>query len=110
MAIQAALRAAAAVPLQTARLCAAVLELAEVAAPLLNPAVISDVMVGAVLAQAALESAALNVEVNLAAMTDASAAESLQRELDTARSGSTERLVRVLDTARSRLSKPVAKR
>ena len=110
MAIQAALREAAAVPLETARLCAALLQLAEAAAPLLNPSVISDVMVGAVLAQAALESAALNVEVNLAATTDASAADQLQRELEAARSGSAERLARILDTALSRLSKPVAKR
>lgn len=109
MAIQAALRQAAQVPLETARLCAAVLELAEVAAPLLNRAVISDVMVGALLAQAALESAALNVDVNLAAMTNASVAEQLQHELQATRSGSAERLQRILDTARSRLSKPVAK-
>jgi formiminotetrahydrofolate cyclodeaminase len=87
-----------------------VLELAEVAAPLLNPSVISDVMVAALLAQAALESAALNVEVNLAAMTDANAADQLQRELEGARSGSVQRLARILDTARSRLSKPVARR
>ena len=91
-------------------MCAAVLELAEVAAPLLNPSVISDVMVGALLAQAALDSAALNVDVNLAAMTDARVTEQLQRELDQARSGSAERLQRILDTARSRLSKPVSKR
>jgi formiminotetrahydrofolate cyclodeaminase len=112
MAIQAALRAAAAVPLDTARLCAAVLELAELAAPLLNASVISDVMVGALLAHAALESAALNVEVNLAAMTDATAAEQLQLEIDRARSGAAERLARILDTARSRMSsiKPVSKR
>jgi len=110
MAIQAALREAAAVPLDTAGLCAAVLELAETAAPLLNPAVISDVMVGALLAQAALQSAALNVDVNLAAMTDAGSVEQLQRELDQARAGAAERLQRILDTARSRLSKPVSKR
>jgi formiminotetrahydrofolate cyclodeaminase len=109
MAIQAALRQAAAVPLNTARLCADVLKLAERAAPLLNPSVISDVMVGALLAQAALESAALNVEVNLAAMTDAQAAQAMQLEIDQARSGAAERLARTLDRARSRLSKPVGK-
>ncbi len=81
------------------------------AAPLLNRSVISDVMVGALLAQAALESAALNVEVNLAAITDAGAAHALQLELDRARSGSAKRLARTLDSARSRLSliKAVAK-
>jgi methenyltetrahydrofolate cyclohydrolase len=103
VAIQAALHDAALVPLETARLCAAVLELAEQAAPLLNPAVISDVMVGALLAQAALDSAALNVEVNLVAMTDASVTELLQLEIDKTRSGSGERLARILVTARSRL-------
>src|SRR6185436_11764400 len=64
-AIQSALQAAAAVPLETARICAEVLEVAEEAAPILNPSVISDVMVGAILAQAALASAALNVEINV---------------------------------------------
>ena len=44
---------------------------AEEAAPILNPAVISDVMVGALLARAALDSAAVNVEINIASMTDA---------------------------------------
>jgi formiminotetrahydrofolate cyclodeaminase len=108
-AIQSALRAAAAVPLETAQLCADVLELAEEAAPLLNPAVISDIIVGAVLAQAALEGAALNVEVNLAAMTEARIVEPLQIELDRTRSGSGKRLARVLEKARSRLAKPVPK-
>ena len=110
MAIQRALHQAAQVPLETARLCTAVLELAETAAPLLNPSVISDVMVGALLAQAALDGAALNVDVNLAAMTDAPAVEQLQLQLDHVRSGSAERLQRILAAAQSRLSKPVHKR
>jgi formiminotetrahydrofolate cyclodeaminase len=110
MAIQRALHQAAQVPLETARLCTAVLELAETAAPLLNPSVISDVMVGALLAQAALDGAALNVDVNLAAMTDAHAVEQLQLQLDHVRSGSAERLQRILAAAQSRLSKPVRKR
>lgn len=108
-AIQSALGEAAAVPLETARLCAGLLELAEEAAPLLNRSAISDVMVGARLAHAALESAAINVEVNLAAMSDARAVESVQVELDRARSGSSERLVRVLETGRSRLAEPASK-
>ena len=90
-------------PLETARVCAEVLEVAEAAAPILNVAVISDVLVGAVLAQAALHSAALNVEVNLAAMTDPSAVERHAGELERARSGASERLERVLDVGRSRL-------
>ena len=111
-AIQSALRGAALVPLRTAHLCVDLMALAEDAAPLLNPAVISDVMVGACLAQASLESAALNVEVNLVALTDPSVVEPLQMGLDRARSGAGERLARVLDKGRSRggLSKPISKR
>jgi methenyltetrahydrofolate cyclohydrolase len=108
-AIQAALQVAASVPLDTARACASVLELAEAAAPILNSAVISDVMVGALLAQAALESAAVNVEINLAGMTDASSAQRLADELDRARDGAGERVGRVLDIGRSRFPKPVRK-
>jgi formiminotetrahydrofolate cyclodeaminase len=108
-AIQAALLLAAAVPLETAQLCADVLELAEEAAPLLNRSVISDVMVGAQLAEAALASAALNVQVNLASMTAAESVAELQAELDRARSGAGERLARILEVGRSRLGKPAKK-
>jgi formiminotetrahydrofolate cyclodeaminase len=105
-AIQSALHVAAAVPLETARLCAQVLELAEEAAPILNPSVISDVLVGALLAQAALESAALNVEVNLASMTDTSAVERYARELEQTRGPTGDRLQRVLEVGRSRFVRP----
>jgi formiminotetrahydrofolate cyclodeaminase len=101
-AIQSALHIAAAVPMQTARMCADVLAVAEEAAPILNPAVISDVVVGALLAQAALEGAAINVEINLATMTDASAVERYSSELQQARDGAGQRVQRVVDTGRSR--------
>ena len=104
-AIQTALQAAAAVPLETARICAEVLDVAEEAAPILNPAVISDVMVGALLTRAALESAALNVEINLASMTDPAAIEPLATALDSARAGLDERVSRVLSTGRARFPK-----
>jgi formiminotetrahydrofolate cyclodeaminase len=106
-AIQAALQGAAAVPLETAQLCAAVLTIAEEAAPLLNVAVISDVLVGAQLAHAALESAAVNVEINMASMTDSVAAERFAADLAAARQGAAERLERVQASGRSRFSKPV---
>lgn len=108
-AIQTALHAAAAVPLHTAQLCAEVLVVAEEAAPILNASVISDVLVGAVMAHAALESAALNVDVNVAAMTDPAASERLESELSSARAGADERLARILAAGRSRFSKPARK-
>jgi len=101
-AIQSALYVAADVPMRTARLSAEAIELAETAAPILNPAVISDVLVGALLAQAALESAAINVEINAAAMSDKEAAQQLTENLNQARNGVSERVQRVLDTGRSR--------
>jgi formiminotetrahydrofolate cyclodeaminase len=101
-AIQSALALAAQVPLDTARASAQVIDLAEEAAPILNPSVISDVLVGALLARAALESAGVNVEINLAAMADKAAAERLSRELAQATDGVHERVERVLEVGRSR--------
>ena len=82
--------------MRTARLSAEAIELAETAAPILNAAVISDVLVGALLAQAALESAAINVEINAAAMSDKGAAQQLTENLNQARNGVSERVQRVL--------------
>ncbi len=101
-AIQAALRVAADVPLETARISAEVVELAEEAAPVLNAAVISDVLVGALLAQAALNSAALNVEINLGSMTDQSTIEQYAGQLVAAREGVEARVERVLAAGRAR--------
>ena len=101
-AIQAALAVAADVPLRTAQVCADVLELAEEAAPILNQSVISDVMVGALLAKAALASAAINVEINQAAMSDPAVVERLASQLLQAQRGVEERIERTLATGRSR--------
>jgi formiminotetrahydrofolate cyclodeaminase len=103
-AIQAALRLAADVPLETARASADVIALAEEGAPLLNAAVISDVLVGALLAQSAVDGAALNVEINLAAMTDADAVQHYTAELASAREGIQRRIERILATGRSRFA------
>jgi len=75
--IQAALAGAAEVPLRTAALAATVIELAEEILPGANVNVISDVAVAASSARAALDAAALNVEVNLAAMADEAARDDL---------------------------------
>ncbi|MBV9595720.1 MAG: cyclodeaminase/cyclohydrolase family protein [Chloroflexi bacterium] len=101
-AIQSALRLAADVPLETARISASVVALAEEAAPVLNRAVISDVLVGALVARAALNSAALNVEINLGSMTDSSTIEHYSAELTRARQGVDERVERTLAAGRSR--------
>lgn len=101
-AIQAALVQAAEVPLETAGASAEVVAVAGEAAPILNPAVISDVLVGAILAEAALRSAAVNVEINLASMTDAAAVEGFARRLEEVSSGLQQRVEHILEVGRSR--------
>ncbi len=74
-AIQAALVTAAEVPLHTAAVAAAVVGLCASIIDGANVNVLSDVGVAAASARAALDSAAINVRVNTAAMTDAGARE-----------------------------------
>jgi formiminotetrahydrofolate cyclodeaminase len=103
-AIQQALAGAAEVPLGTARVCRRALDICQTAAPLLNPAVVSDVMVGATLAYGALESAAINVEVNLAGMTDGTTRTKLASDLSAVRDGASAQLDEILAAARSRIA------
>ncbi|MBI5032286.1 MAG: cyclodeaminase/cyclohydrolase family protein [Chloroflexi bacterium] len=69
-AIQAALKHASDVPLDIAEHCAQVLELARVVAAKGNKNAASDGGVGALMAEAGLRGAALNVSINLSAITD----------------------------------------
>jgi len=81
-AIQAALQQAAKVPLAVARLALDVLELDERLFPISNVNVVSDIGVSVLLAHAALEGAALNVEVNLASIKDEAFNEDFRRQLE----------------------------
>lgn len=65
VAIQSALQAASATPLETMRACIATMQLAERAASLGNVNAAADGAVGVLLAYAGLQGAALNVRVNL---------------------------------------------
>ena len=69
-ALERSLKEAALVPLKTSQLSLRVIELAEEILPLGNPHLISDVGVGALLAEAALEAAAINVQINLSYIKD----------------------------------------
>ena len=82
-AIQRTTAAAARPPLQTAELAAQVIALAEGIHDGANVNVLSDIAVAASSARAALESAAINVEVNLAALHDREHAAALANELAT---------------------------
>lgn len=69
-AIEASLRRAATVPLEVAEHCLQLLELLGQLAPLGSPQSVSDVGVAAILGNAALEAALLNVETNLVFLKD----------------------------------------
>lgn len=79
-AIDDALVGAAQVPLETAKACVAVAELAAVAAERGNVNAVSDAGVAALLAEAACRGAAYNVRINVMVMTDRSRGEPLARE------------------------------
>jgi formiminotetrahydrofolate cyclodeaminase len=81
-AIQAGLRAATDAPLACARACAEVIALSTRVAEKGNRNVISDAGVGALAAQAALRSAALNVYINVPMIKDTAFAESRKAEVE----------------------------
>ena len=80
--IQEALKEAALVPLETARLCAEMIELCREIAEKGNKNSITDVGVSAIMAKAGLESAILNVKINLKSINDEKFIESLLYEID----------------------------
>jgi formiminotetrahydrofolate cyclodeaminase len=80
-AIQVALGGAAEVPLRTASVAARIIALAGRILAGANVNVVSDVAVAASTGRSALEAAVINVEVNLAAMTDPRRREALRAEL-----------------------------
>jgi len=80
--IQAALRVATEVPLACAGACAKAIALSRVAAEKGNLGVISDAGVAVMAAYAGLKSAALNVQINAAALKDRAFAEAKLAELD----------------------------
>jgi methenyltetrahydrofolate cyclohydrolase len=81
-AIQANLRAATETPLECARACAAVIALSRRAGQSGYSGVISDAGVGAVSANAALRSAALNVYINVPALKDRAFASQATAEIE----------------------------
>ncbi|MBN1220851.1 MAG: cyclodeaminase/cyclohydrolase family protein [Anaerolineae bacterium] len=81
-AIQTATKKATLTPLATARACAQVIELGQLAAAKGNPNAISDVGAGVVFAQAGLKAAALNVLINLPSIKDEGFVSTHRAELD----------------------------
>lgn len=103
--MQAALLAAARVPLEIARTCRRLLESCERGASLAPAAAASDIGVGALMAEAALRGAALNVMINLASLKDAAHVKTLSDDLDKAVDGADDLRKRILDSVEARIAR-----
>jgi formiminotetrahydrofolate cyclodeaminase len=102
-AIQAALISAEAIPMAIGEACADVLALCTPIAEKGNVGAVSDAGVAALLAEAGLRSAALNVLINLAAITDAAFVKKEQKRLDALLAGKSELKERVYQLVVSKL-------
>lgn len=103
--MQAALLGAARVPLEVAKAARRLLESCEAVVPDASPMTVSDVGVGALMAETALRGAAMNVMINLASLDDAAKVKALSEELDRALEGSEEQRARVVDFVESRIAR-----
>lgn len=80
-AIQAAFKNAAEVPLETARKCIQILDVARIVAEKGNKNSISDAAVSALMAQTGLQAAILNVRINLTSIKDSEYVHNISTEL-----------------------------
>jgi glutamate formiminotransferase/formiminotetrahydrofolate cyclodeaminase len=96
-AIASALIGAAEVPLETARLCGEVVELAAAVAARGNTNAVSDAGVAALLADAACRGAAYNVRINVAALPDRAAGAPLAVEAQRIAGKTTRRVAQVVE-------------
>jgi glutamate formiminotransferase/formiminotetrahydrofolate cyclodeaminase len=103
--MQSALLAASRVPLEVAKTSRRLLDLCERTVERAATATVSDIGVGALMAEAALEGAALNVMINLASLTDAAQVKALSEDLDRAVDGADAQRKRITDFVESRIAR-----
>jgi glutamate formiminotransferase/formiminotetrahydrofolate cyclodeaminase len=103
--LQAGFLAAARVPLEVAKTARRLLETCDRITVYAAPMTVSDIGVGALMAETALRGAALNVMINLASLDDAAQVKALSEELDRALDGSEELRGRVLQYVESRIAR-----
>jgi glutamate formiminotransferase / formiminotetrahydrofolate cyclodeaminase len=104
-AIQGALLGASRVPLEVARTARRLLDACERAVESASPMTASDVGVGALMAEAALRGAALNVMINLASIKDPTQVKVLSEDLDRVLEGAEEQRKRITDFVESRIAR-----
>jgi glutamate formiminotransferase/formiminotetrahydrofolate cyclodeaminase len=103
--LQSALLAASRVPLEIAMTSRRLLDLCERTVERAATATVSDVGVGAFLAETALRGAALNVMINLASVKDAAQVKALSEDLDRAVDGADAQRKRISDFVESRIAR-----
>jgi glutamate formiminotransferase / formiminotetrahydrofolate cyclodeaminase len=103
--VQSSLLAASRVPLEVAKTSRRLLDLCERTVQSAASATVSDIGVGAFLAETALRGAALNVMINLASVKDAAQVKALSEDLDGAVNGADEQRRRITDFVESRIAR-----
>jgi len=103
--VQSALLAASRVPLEVAKTSRRLLDACERGLQKAPPAAVSDVGVGALMADAALRGAALNVMINLSSLKDRAQVKALSEDLDRAIEGAEAQRKRITDFVESRIAR-----
>nr|MBC7245738.1 cyclodeaminase/cyclohydrolase family protein [Chloroflexota bacterium] len=102
-AIQKALKAATAVPMELAEVCVEILSLCPESAEKGNVRAVSDVGVGALMAEAALRAAALNVLINLGSIKDEAFVQQERARLNALLEGKAELKEKILQDVEAKL-------
>ena len=103
--LQSALLAASRVPLEVAKTSRRLLDLCERTMSTAPNATVSDIGVGALMAESALQGAALNVMINLASLTDSAQVKALSEDLDRAVDGADTQRKRITDFVEARIAR-----
>ena len=101
--LQKALKGAALVPLETARLCAEVIELSKAVAQKGNQNSITDAASSAIIAEAGFRAAILNVKINLASIKDKKFVEEISYEIEMIEKNMEDGIKEVMDIVGSRV-------
>lgn len=103
--VQAALLAASRVPLEVAKTSRRLLDACERGLAKAPSAAVSDIGVGALMAEAALRGASMNVMINLASLKDRGQVKALSEDLDRALEGALAQRKRITDFVESRIAR-----
>jgi len=104
-AIQEGYKTAAKIPLKTARTCEKILDVALIAAEKGNQNSITDSAVSALMANAGVQSAILNVEINLGSIKHEDFVNKISKELETIKKNSNKKAKEIVEIVYKKLSK-----